>query len=405
MRVAILTQSYPFQIASENFLVEEEAVWRAFPEAEITWVPDVASGETYGHQSRNIFSGVRQKSALKIAMSGLCNFPWRYAWNDLRLFGRVSTKVVWNTVKEGMQIGYRLSRLSGLPEQDVYYAYWGRTDAVVATILATKWNAKCIYRNHRFDLYEERSGPIPFKRALASSESEGLYLSQVAKDYALSRFGHHLASVHPLGINLSQIGTTNSGIAFKPEVAQGVEKDLAVVSVSGISPVKRVSLIPQLLARLSETTGMRLSWLHVGGSASEVAQLALEAGAQLDRSQFEILPFVPNSEIIGILKAKPGAVFINVSISEGVPVSIMEAMASGLAIIATDVGSTKSIVLEPANLLLPGQGSLTEWSELVSGWLRATNLGDTALKNARFAAEKFDHIRNYEALVKHVIHG
>jgi glycosyltransferase involved in cell wall biosynthesis len=150
---------------------------------------------------------------------------------------------------------------------------------------------------------------------------------------------------------------------------------------------------------------MRLSWLHVGGSASEVAQLALETGAQLDRSQFEILPFVPNSEIIGILKAKPGAVFINVSSSEGVPVSIMEAMASGLAIIATDVGSTKSIVLEPANLLLPGQGSLTEWSELVSGWLRATNLGDTALKNARFAAEKFDHIRNYEALVKHVIHG
>jgi len=405
MRIAILTQSYPFRPPSENFLVAEEAVWRTFPDAEITWVPDVTSGQTYGSQPRNIFLDARQRSRIKVILAGVQNFPWRYAWNDLRLSRRASPRVFWGTIKEGMQIGYRLSRLAGLPEQDVYYSYWGRTDALVASILATKWTARAIYRNHRFDLYEERAGHIPFKRVLAESKSEGSYLTEDAKDYALSRFGQHSASVYPLGINLSQIGKMNYSQALEPPITSIFEQVLTVVSVSSLSTVKRVHLIPEFVSQLSEATGRQFSWLHIGGSPVEAADLGLTASVHLDESQFEILPFVPNSEILEILETKSGAVFLNISISEGVPVSIMEAMASGLAIVATDVGGTKSIVFEPENLLLPAEANLTEWTDLASGWLSATNLSDTVSKNAKYAAAKFDHVRNYEAFIEHVLVG
>jgi glycosyltransferase involved in cell wall biosynthesis len=405
MRVAILTQSYPFEVASENFLVLEEAVWDTFPDAEITWVPDVSSGPTYGTQRRNVFLDARHQSTMRVAFAGLRNFPWRHAWSDLSLSKRASPRVFWGTIREGMQIGYRLSRLAGLPQQDVYYAYWGRTDALVASILATKWAAMSVYRNHRFDLYEERTGHIPFKRVLAASKSEGSYLTEEARNYALSRFGHHMSSVYPLGINLDQIGKTLSRQAVNQESIPFLEQVLTVVSVSGLSKVKRVCLIPEFLSRLSEEIGKQVSWLHIGGSPVEVAELHLKAMVHLDESQVEILPFVPNSEILEILEAKSGAVFLNISSSEGVPVSIMEAMASGLAVIATDVGGTKSIVFEPDNLLLPAEANLNEWTDLASGWLSATNVSDTASKNSAYAAARFDYVQNYSAFISHIFGG
>jgi glycosyltransferase involved in cell wall biosynthesis len=83
----------------------------------------------------------------------------------------------------------------------------------------------------------------------------------------------------------------------------------------------------------------------------------------------------------------------------------MEAMASGLAIVATDVGGTKSIVFEPENLLLPAEANLAEWADLTSGWLSGTNLSGTVSKNAKYAASKFDHVRNYGAFIEHVLSG
>jgi glycosyltransferase involved in cell wall biosynthesis len=48
----------------------------------------------------------------------------------------------------------------------------------------------------------------------------------------------------------------------------------------------------------------------------------------------------------------PVVLFINVSSSEGVPVSIMEAMSFGIPVMATDAGGTSELVSEKTGLLI-----------------------------------------------------
>ena len=56
-----------------------------------------------------------------------------------------------------------------------------------------------------------------------------------------------------------------------------------------------------------------------------------------------------NNEIYKYYQENNVSLFINVSSSEGLPVSIMEACSFGIPIIATDVGGTKEIVSDGYN--------------------------------------------------------
>ena len=146
------------------------------------------------------------------------------------------------------------SGIANLPEQDVYYTYWGITDAHAASILASKRSANVIHRNHRFDLYEESAGHIPCKKVLAASKSEGVYPNDDAKSHALARSGHHEAYVLPLGINRSQIGRVSRNFASKPKGIFISDQSLSVVSVSGLSSVNIGGLIPEFLSHLSRAS-------------------------------------------------------------------------------------------------------------------------------------------------------
>ena len=61
---------------------------------------------------------------------------------------------------------------------------------------------------------------------------------------------------------------------------------------------------------------------------------------------------VSNREVISYYMNNHVNLFINVSESEGIPVSIMEAISFGIPVIATDVGGTSEIVIDGFNGLL-----------------------------------------------------
>ena len=58
----------------------------------------------------------------------------------------------------------------------------------------------------------------------------------------------------------------------------------------------------------------------------------------------ELRGWSDNQKILDFYKNNLVNVFINLSSSEGVPVSIMEAMSFGIPILATDVGGTSEVV-------------------------------------------------------------
>ena len=62
---------------------------------------------------------------------------------------------------------------------------------------------------------------------------------------------------------------------------------------------------------------------------------------------------LPNETVRMCLAREPFDLFLNVSSSEGVPVSVMEALCSGIPVLATAVGGTPELVDDTVGRLLP----------------------------------------------------
>ena len=61
---------------------------------------------------------------------------------------------------------------------------------------------------------------------------------------------------------------------------------------------------------------------------------------------------VDHEKLIDYYRTTPVDLFLNVSSSEGVPVSVMEAMSFGIPVIATNVGGTSEIVSGKTGMLV-----------------------------------------------------
>ena len=75
---------------------------------------------------------------------------------------------------------------------------------------------------------------------------------------------------------------------------------------------------------------------------------------------------IPNTEVVGVYQKHPPSLFINVSESEGIPVSIMEALSCGLPIIATDVGGISEIVDDHVGVLVDKDFVFNDISNAIS---------------------------------------
>ena len=116
-------------------------------------------------------------------------------------------------------------------------------------------------------------------------------------------------------------------------------------------PVKRVPLIAKAL-KILDGEGLKLEWTHYG-SGPDFHEVQKEM-ASCQGIKWALKGSVSNSEIIDAYSAGSYDLFVNASSSEGLPLSIMEACAAGLPVVATDVGGTHEIIIEGVNgVLIP----------------------------------------------------
>lgn len=247
-----------------------------------------------------------------------------------------------------------LPQLDGLKldpdEQVVVYSYWFHVTARVGMLLAEALRgrgigvAKLVSRAHRYDLYPEES---PFNHL---PERELLF-DAFDEVHPVSDHGTHLLRrSHPRfapKITTRRLGTVDPGAPVD------CQQDPAhVVSCSFMLPVKRVTRIPEILRRAAETSH-DIAWTHFGSGdqlteAKDLAEQVLGAGLS------DLRGYVPNTELPHHYRELRPVAFLNVSESEGVPVSIMEVIALGIPVVATDVGGVGEIVHDGVNgYLLP----------------------------------------------------
>jgi glycosyltransferase involved in cell wall biosynthesis len=99
---------------------------------------------------------------------------------------------------------------------------------------------------------------------------------------------------------------------------------------------------------------------------------------------------------------KPYHLFVNVSESEGIPVSIMEALSFGIPCIATDVGGTREIVRDKYNgILLEKDFEPEVLADWISYFAKLPDSEYQAYRNRSRLSwqENYDADRNYKAFV------
>lgn len=225
----------------------------------------------------------------------------------------------------------------------VFYSYWLYESAYAALRLRRYYpGSPVVSRCHGYDVYEVRhpGGYLPFRPWLTAGVDRLCPISQDGAEYVGQRYpGTRLA--------VSRLGTADHGPG--PVPGDG----FTLVSCSNLLEVKRLDLLIRGLALCR----IPVRWLHFGDGPLKESLLKL-AESLPENICWQFMGGVPNPELMAFYRENPVDAFINVSSSEGVPVSIMEAMSFGIPAIATDVGGTHEIVLHEKNgLLIPADAT------------------------------------------------
>ena len=203
-------------------------------------------------------------------------------------------------------------------------------------------NFKIVARGHGFDLYEERHQEhyIPLREYLLENLDKTIMIAQDGVNYLVEKY-----PVYKEKVILSRLGTMDQGLAILPQSMD----EFRLVSCSTVSPIKRIHLIVEALAQIKN---IRVRWDHYGDGLllSDIKCLAVKL--LHGNIHWHFHGYVDNQTLMSIYQKKPYHLFLNVSSSEGVPVSIMEAMSFGIPCVATDVGGTKEVIENYKNGIL-----------------------------------------------------
>ncbi len=221
----------------------------------------------------------------------------------------------------------------------VIYSYWFFVTARTGVLLKEHLhgdNVSLISRGHGYDIYSYANpiGYLPGRTALFRS---------IDKLYACSQYGcNYLKGEYPDSshkITFSYLGTDDCGLN---ECAySGIFR---IVSCSRAVPLKRLCRLVGVLSLLKDS-GIPLEWVHIG-DGSELRSVKQLASEKLGFMTTLFPGALTNKEVLSFYHTEPINLFVNISRTEGLPVSIIEACSFGIPAVATDVGGTSEIVAD-----------------------------------------------------------
>lgn len=242
--------------------------------------------------------------------------------------------------------------LKNTTKHDIIYFYWGHGQSFILPFIKNV-SAKKVFRVHRGDLYEYlNNNYLPFRKHQIEACDYICPISLDGCDYLSKRY--------PFGkekIKLFRLGTLNHEY-----ISPNKENDFFhIVSCSSMIEVKRVHLIIEVLNKIKNK---KIKWTHFG--EGYLMDSLLQKAEQLNENIIvDFKGFTPNTEILEFYKDEQIDLFVNVSSSEGIPVSIMEAISYGIPVIATDVGGTAEAIEKQSGILIDKDFEIDDVSNIV----------------------------------------
>lgn len=346
----LVTNSYPFQGSDFNFVDGEIGeLAKKFEQIYVVTAQRIA-GTNLGEMPRNV-NLVRTVPAeprkLAAGLIRLASSPvlstrlviseiGRLAnpWQARRLIAAMATGgLVANAIKE-VTIEYGL-------EGDPIYFFWGAWGAYAIPWLRGFTNLTT--RVHGGDLYEERSGGyLPFREQIFGNSRCVLTVSGHGEQYLRTR---------PYGQNLRVENVALGTPDVSPTWQDFEEAPISIVSCSSVTANKRVDFIARTAMTVA-SQGREVVWTHFGeGEEMDSVRDSLTAAPASLTAR--LVGTWRRDEILRFYATRKTDVFVNASVSEGLPVSIMEALSCDIPVVAPCVGGIPEIGIDD-----PSVGSL-----------------------------------------------
>lgn len=362
------------------------------------FVPDNAEVVSF---SRQKFEAVKLKSIFRI-FTPMFIAEFFFALKKLPpKYWLIAFKIMYVDMHRAMNLKKELMALCKAKNIDmadcVYYSYWHDYKALALAMLRGKnQNLKCVARAHRWDVFADKNKIpyLPFKKFIVDNLSNTISISKAGKEY----FYEYVKPSPSAEISVSYLGKINDR---KPLFEKG-SNEILICSCSTLTPVKQVDRIIEVLSSLNVGN---LHWVHFGdGPLREY--LLQYAQKMLPNVQYEFKGIVPNNKILDFYAGNYVDLFINLSSSEGIPVSIMEALSAGIPVVATDVGGTAEAVNDENGFLIPAaEFDNAEVAKKISAYLSLSDEERLSYRRRayRFWRENYEAEKNYEAFCRTII--
>lgn len=239
--------------------------------------------------------------------------------------------------------------IKNLSDASIAYFYWGDKSALIIPKLKKKLttinpNLKYVVRFHGSDIYEEVKGYLPFRNYLFPNIDYAITISNNGKQYLQTNY-----KIKPKQIctyRLGSIGLNN--FELKPTTNL-----FHIISCSNAISLKRLDLIAKALnliekdirfiERMKENGYEKIKWTHIGdGPQLEKVKSIITKDNNVIVADFK--GKMEHNKVLNFYNSKNCSLFIQVSTSEGIPVSIMEALSFGIPVMATNVGGVGEII-------------------------------------------------------------
>lgn len=354
--LVLLTSSFPYE-GGEQFLESEIQYWentkfdnvyiipyqakgsiRLYPK-EIKVIKPIYKKSKANYALLSLFSSIYHKELLSIKENS------RFKHWPLNIKSALITTALTLKIKDTLA-----DSLKTLIGDITVYSYWNDASFYAACELKKNGVIKhVISRAHGFDIYKERRNNryMPLKRQFSGDFDKVFLLSENALNY--------YSNTYSADSKYLEVGRLGVNIPLKQSDAQSSKGKVRILSLSYCVPVKQIDKIMTAVETYAKLNSqIMVEWTHIGAGLlyEALRASAIKLNSQYHNLKIDFVGHLKNKDVKAMLEDKHFDVFINASKSEGIPVSIMEAMSYGVPAIAPNVGEISELVNDSNGYLL-----------------------------------------------------
>lgn len=400
----ILTESFPYQ-GGEQFIESEVNYWAETDFDKVYIVPNCSFTDDIRYYPDHLTILQRPKiNYISKVVTLFFIFFYFIFWKEL--FYLIKSKKInflnlFNVIKVVFRTKIRLKQIElciqNIDGDIMIYSYWNDLDFFAACELKRKKLInKVVSRAHGYDCYEERriNNYMPLKRQYNFLVDRVFLLSDSALNYFHEKYNFDLKI-----LSISRLGVQ---IPNEKQIYHREKNIIRVLSISNCISIKRIDKIIDSLNMYSSLNKIQIEWSHIGdGTLFEELKIK-SYNFVLKNNYFKtnFLGFMPNTDVKAHLTQYHYDLFINASESEGVPVSIMEAMSYGIPVIAPNVGGISDIVTTQTGYLLSSDPKTEEFIIAIEKLLTISTYEQYRLAAYDLVSQNYNCNKNYDLFMK-----